>query len=194
VKVFLAGATGVLGIRLVPLLVGAGYQVLGLTRSAAKVPGLADLGAEALVADVYEAEALAAAVVDFAPDLVLHQLTDLPDDPRQVPGHLAANARIRREGTRNLLAASAAAGAERFVAQSVAWTLAGDGAAAVAEHEAAVLAADGVVVRYGQLHGPGTFFPDEPPPPPRIHVDRAALRTMDVLDLRATTVELVDDP
>ena len=191
---FLAGATGVLGARLVPLLVGAGHEVVGLTRSPGKVGLLEGLGATAVVADVYDAEALAAAVAAARPDLVMHQLTDLPDDPAELPGFTAANARIRREGTRNLLGAAEAAGARRFLAQSVAWTPQGDGGAAVAEHEAAVLAAGGVVLRYGQFYGPGTFYPDGPPAaPPRIHVDEAARRTMEVLDAPSGVVELVED-
>ena len=78
-----------------------------------------------------------------------------------------ANARIRREGTRNLLAAAEAAGVDRFLVQSVAWTMSGDGGAAVAEMEQMVLAVDGVVLRYGQYYGPGTYYPTEPPPPAR---------------------------
>jgi nucleoside-diphosphate-sugar epimerase len=138
VRIFLAGATGVIGVRLVPLLVSAGHEVAGLTRSPAKREALFELGAHAVVADVYDAAALRDAVVDFGPELVLHELTDLPDDLAKI-GDGAANARIRREGTRNLLAAARAAEAPRFVAQSVAWELPGPGAASRDELEAAVL-------------------------------------------------------
>lgn len=181
-RIFLAGATGVIGVRLVPLLVAAGHVVAGMTRSQEKADGLRSIGAEPVVCDVYDAEALREAVVAFGAEAVIHQLTDLPDDEASIPGFEAANARIRREGTRNLLAAARACGASRFVAQSVAWELGGDAGAAVREHELAVLDAGGVVLRYGQFYGPGTYFEDEEPSPPRIHVDEAARRTLPALD------------
>lgn len=180
-RVLLAGATGVIGVRLVPLLVAARHEVAGLTRSPAKAEMLRELGAQPVVCDVYDAAALRNAVVDLGPELVLHQLTDLPDDPAQI-GDASANARIRREGTRNLLAAADAAETRRFVAQSVAWELEGDGAAAKAELERLVLGANGVVLRYGRFHGPGTYHPVDLPPPPRIHVDDAARRTVGLLE------------
>lgn len=181
-RIFVAGATGVIGVRLVPLLVDAGHVVAGMTRSQDKADGLSSIGADPVVCDVYDTDALREAVVAFAPDAVVHQLTDLPDDVASIPMFEAANARIRREGTLNLLAAARACGASRVVAQSVAWELGGDAGAAVREHERAVLAAGGVVLRYGQLYGPGTYFEDEEPPPPRIHVDEAARRTVPALD------------
>jgi nucleoside-diphosphate-sugar epimerase len=122
----------------------------------------------------------------------MHQLTDLPDDEARLREWRGANARIRRQGTRNLLAAASAAGVERVLAQSVAWTIAGDGGAAVEEMEQMVLAAGGVVVRYGQFYGPGTYHPNEPPPP-RIHVDAAALRTVELLDAPTGIVTVIDD-
>lgn len=180
-RIFLAGATGVIGIRLVELLVEEGHHVAGMTRSAANEERLARLGAEPVVCDVYDAEALRVAVVGFRPELVMHQLTDLPDDIRELTRAAGANARIRREGTANLLAAAAAAGAARLVVQSVAWPLEGDGAAAVEEMERTVLGAGGVIVRYGRFYGPGTFGGDEPPPEPRVHLDTAARRTLPAL-------------
>lgn len=81
-RVFLAGATGVIGVRLVPLLVAAGHEVAGLTRSSGKAEALRALGAEPVVCDVFDADALRAAVVAFGPDLVLHELTDRPTTPR----------------------------------------------------------------------------------------------------------------
>jgi uncharacterized protein YbjT (DUF2867 family) len=190
VRIFVAGASGVIGRRLVPLLVAGGHVVAGLTRTPGNVELLRALGAEPVVADVYDAGALCRAVVDFRPDAVVHQLTDLPDDASRLSESRATNARIRRKGTRNLLAA---AGAARFVAQSVAWELSGDGAAAVAEHEAAVLAAGGVIVRYGQFYGPGTYYEHEPPAPPRIQIDKAARRTLAALDAPSGIVLVVDD-
>lgn len=149
-RVFVAGASGVIGVRLVPLLVARGHTVAGMTRREANAERLRCLGAVAVVCDVFEAPALTEAVSAFAPEVVVHQLTNLPDDPRLTPQFAAENARMRREGTRNLLAAAGAAGAKRFLAQSVAWSLSGDGAEAVRELEGAVLAVGGTVLRYGR--------------------------------------------
>lgn len=192
-RIVLAGATGVIGRRLVPLLVAEGHRVAGLTRSADRADLLRDLGAEPVVCDVYDAARLIDEVVAFSPDAVMHQLTDLPDDPARIPEFGAANSRIRREGTRHLLAAARAAGVRRFAAQSVAWALPGDAGAAVAEMEAMVLDADGVVIRYGQFYGPGTYHEGEPPPPPRVHIDDAARRTLPALDLAATVLTITED-
>src|SRR5437867_10283901 len=99
---------------------------------------------------------------------------------------------MRREGTRNLLAAAEAARASRFVAQSIAWQLAGNAGAAVAELERRVLAADGVVLRYGRLYGPGTYYEAEKPEPPRVHVDEAARRTVPALCAPSGILEVTD--
>lgn len=191
-RVFLAGATGVIGVRLLPLLVGAGHKVAGMTRSPDKAPTIAALGAMPVVCDVFDAVALVEAVVGFAPDLVMHQLTDLPDHRDEISEYAPRNNRIRTEGTRNLLASAAATGARRLLAQSIAWTPPGGGAA-IAGHERLVLDAGGVVVRYGQLYGPGTYYCDDLPSPPRIHVDRAAQRTMALLDAPRGVVVLTDE-
>jgi len=137
---------------------------------------LRELGAEPVVLDVYEAERLHDAVVAFGPDVVVHQLTDLPSDPAQISAKGADNARIRTEGTCNLIAAAQAAAAPHFVAQSIAWRLPGDVHDSVDEHERMVLHADGVVARYGRFYGPGTYHPGEGdlPEPPAIHVAEAA--------------------
>lgn len=191
-RIFLAGASGVIGIRLVPLLVSAGHVVAGMTRSREKVAGLEALGAEPVLCDVYEAEALRDAVVSFEPDLVMHQLTDLPDDAAKLPELHERNDRMRLEGTRNLLAAAAAAGTERILAQSIAWELPGQRGVNTREFERSVLDAGGVVIRYGQLYGPGTYFETDKPDPPRIDVDEAARRTVPILDAPPGIVELVE--
>ena len=191
-RVFLAGATGVLGIRLVPLLVADGHAVAGMTRSAQKSETLRGLGAEPVICDVYDLDALIAAVGAFAPELVLHELTDLPDDAAALAERRDDNARMRREGTRNLLAAATAAGARRLLAQSIAWETTGDGAAAKDELERTVLDFGGVVIRYGQLYGPGTYYERELPPHPRVHVDEAARRTIEALGLESTIVTIAD--
>lgn len=191
-RIFLAGASGVIGIRLVPLLVSAGHVVAGMTRSREKVAGLEALGAEPVLCDVYEAEAVRDAVVSFEPDLVMHQLTDLPDDAAKLPELHERNDRMRLEGTRNLLAAAAAAGTERILAQSIAWELPGQRGVNTREFERSVLDAGGVVIRYGQLYGPGTYFETDKPDPPRIDVDEAARRTVPILDAPPGIVELVE--
>jgi nucleoside-diphosphate-sugar epimerase len=192
VRIFLAGASGVIGLRLVPLLTGAGHAVAGMTRSPGNAPMLRDLGAQPVVCDVYHAAALNGAVEAFGPDLVMHQLTDLPDDVADIAGAAGANSRVRDEGTRNLLAAAAAAGCERVIAQSIAWKLGPERAAGIAAFERQVLDAGGVVVRYGQFYGPDTYYPDAPPPPPRIEIDAAARATVALLDAAPGVVEVVE--
>ncbi|HEY1366010.1 MAG TPA: NAD(P)H-binding protein [Gaiellaceae bacterium] len=189
-RVFVAGASGVIGIRLLPLLVAAGHEVAGMTRSPEKAERLRALGAEPVVCDAYDADALREAVVAFAPDVVVNELTDLPDVQAATN---EANARMRREGAGNLLAAAQAAGATRYLAQSVAWKATGDSGAAVDELERAVLGAGGVVLRYGRLYGPGTYYEDERPDPPRVHVDEAARRTASALEAPSGIVEITDD-
>lgn len=188
-RVFVAGASGVIGLRLVPLLVAAGHVVAAMTRTPSKVERLRALGAEPVLCDAFDAAALRDAVVAFRAEAVVNELTDLPD---RMAAANEANARMRREGTRNLLAAAHAAGASRFVAQSVAWRLSGDGGAAVAELERLVLAAGGVVLRYGRLHGPGTYYEHELPEPPRVHVAVAAQRTASALEAPPGILEVTD--
>ncbi|MBS1679176.1 MAG: NAD(P)H-binding protein [Actinobacteria bacterium] len=192
-RIFLAGASGVIGRRLTPMLVEAGHLVAGTTRSATRAELVRGLGAEPVVIDVYDAAGLRAAVVDFAPDLVMHQLTDLPDDAAAVAARAGANRRIREEGTANLVAAARAAGAERFLAQSIAWTPAAGNESREAL-ESQVLAYDGigVVLRYGQFYGPGTYYEATPPDPPRIEIGAAAHRTLAALDAPSGVVEIVE--
>ena len=191
-RIFLAGATGVIGVRLVPLLVDAGHDVAGMTRSPGKAGLLKELGAEPVVCDVFEAERLREAVTAFRPSVVMHQLTDLPDDPARIAETTAVNARIRREGTSNLLAAARAGGAPEFIAQSVAWQLSGEGGASIADHESLVLARGGVVLRYGRFYGPGTYYERNLPEHPRVHVDDAARRTVAALGSEPGIVTIAD--
>jgi len=192
-RVFLAGASGAIGRQLTPMLVEAGHEVMGMTRTPGKAELLRELGAEPAVLDVYDAEGLLEAVLSFGPEAVMHQLTDLPDDPARIPEMGAANARIRTEGTANLLAAARAAEAPHFVAQSIAWRLPGGLHRSVEEHEAMVLDAGGVVVRYGRFFGPGTYHEGaEVPEPPRIQVEEAARRTLPALDAPSGIVTVVE--
>lgn len=194
-KVFLAGAGGVIGRRLTPLLIAAGHTVVGTTRSADKSEFLRAQGAEPVVVDVFDAEALKRAVLAAKPDVIVHQLTDLafaPGTPQYAEG-LVRNARIRVEGTRNLAAAARAAGVRRMIAQSIAFIyaaapglrvesdpLSSDPALAtnvngVKALEAETLALpEGIVLRYGLLYGEGTWSADKPLRPPSVHVDAAA--------------------
>ncbi len=197
-RIFLAGATGVIGRRLTPLLLAQGHKVWGSTRSADKREVLRKLGALPLVVDVFDAEALATAVLEAKPEIIIHQLTDLAavHDPAERSSALSRNARIREEGTRNLVAAARKAGARRLIAQSIAWVYApgprpygedhpldlnADGGRAVSVRgveslERQVLVAspmEGLVLRYGRLYGPGSGA-DAPPSPPSVHVDAAA--------------------
>jgi nucleoside-diphosphate-sugar epimerase len=197
-RVFLAGATGVVGRRLAGLLRQAKHEVTGTTRTPEKGPMLRAIGMTPVVVDVFDGDALAQVVATARPDVVIHQLTDLPSAPG-TPGYPAAqqaNHRLRIEGTRNLMLAAKLAGASRAVAQSIGFVYApGDGMRAeddpldlaaegvrqltvqgIAALEREVLMTpgiDGVVLRYGYLYGPDTWY-NAPPKPPSVHVDAAA--------------------
>jgi uncharacterized protein YbjT (DUF2867 family) len=191
-RIFVAGASGVIGLRLLPMLIADGHVVAAMTRSPGKIERLARLGAEPVVCDVFDFTALATAVSTFAPELVMHQLTDLPDDLTQLADHAERNDRIRTAGTHNLVAVARAARAPRLLAQSIAWQPSGR-AAVVEQHERQVLDAGGLVVRYGQLYGPDTFYEDKAPGHPRVRVDAAARATIGLLDARPGVVAIVED-
>jgi nucleoside-diphosphate-sugar epimerase len=193
-RMFLAGASGVIGQQLVPRLIQAGHVVGGMTRSAAKRELLGDLGAEPIVVDVFDRDALIQAVRDFQPDVLLNQLTDLPDDVAKIGEFTELNARIRTEGSDNLLEAARQSGsAPKILAQSVAWELPdGPDALAVAELERSVLTEGGVVLRYGQFYGPGTYNEQQQPAEPRVHIHRAAQRTVEALDEPTGVVLVID--
>lgn len=192
-RIFLAGASGVIGVRLIPLLVADGHTVAGMSRTASKASALRELGAEPVVCDVYDVDGLVREVTAFGPNLVMHQLTDLPDQVEEIPTYAPRNNRIRTEGTRNLLAAAQAGNADHFLAQSIAWTPPAGGEA-VATHERLVLAANGVVVRYGTFYGPGTYSANRIPPHPRIHIDEAARQTVDLLQAPSGVVVVAEAP
>jgi nucleoside-diphosphate-sugar epimerase len=193
-RVFVAGATGVIGRPLVSLLILAGNLVTGTPRWAPCAAALERAGATPAVVDVFDADALTQAVRSAQPEVVIHQLTDLPDSagPAAIAASLAANARIRIEGTRNLVAAARAAGATRLIAQSIAFLYAQgpqphretdplvppDNVSARGVHalESAVTNTPGIaglVLRYGRLHGPGTWAA-RPQGKGFLHVDAAA--------------------
>ena len=182
-RVFVAGGSGAVGNRLVPALARAGHDVVALTRTPAKVDRIRALGAEAVVADALDRDAVVAAVQDARPEAVIHQLTAIPDriNPRKMASDFEVTNRLRSEGTDNLLEGARAAGARRFLAQSFAgWPFAREGGPvkdedapldsdppgdlgalldAIRHLEDAVTGADyidGIVLRYGFFYGPGT--------------------------------------
>ena len=115
------------------------------------------------------------------------------DDATQISKLADLNARIRTEGTRNLIEAARRSGSPKILAQSVAWQLPdGPDARAVAELERSVLAEGGVVLRYGQFYGPGTYNEQQQPKEPRVHIDRAAERTVEALGEPTGVVIIVD--
>jgi nucleoside-diphosphate-sugar epimerase len=130
-RIFLAGATGVIGRRLSLLLRNAKHDVTGTTRDSTKATRLQALGIEPVVVDAFDADALARAMARAKPDAVIHQLTDLPNAPG-TPGYAAgqeANRRLRIEGTHNLMRAAVMTGVGRVIAQSIAFVYApGEGA------------------------------------------------------------------
>ena len=217
-RIFLAGATGAIGSRLIPLLLRSGAVVFGTTRSTARADELRTAGVEPFVLDVFDPTALTQAVVDSKPDVIVHQLTDLAliHDPSRIEEALTRNARLRTEGTRNLVAAAVEGSARRMVAQSIAWVYApgpephaeedplnvgatGMGAITVRgvmALEQAVLDAprvEGVVLRYGWLYGPGTGTAVAAGSPP-LHVDAAAMAAMLAIDRGAPGVYNIAEP
>jgi len=183
-RVFVAGATGAIGKRLVPQLVEAGHEVTSITRREENLAGLYEMGAEPVLCDVFDAGKLGSVLAQAEPDAVINELTDLPQslNPRRLAEYYAANNRVRREGTRNLLSAARGAGVRRFLVQGSAYWYAPTGGAVKTEEaplyldapspigqavqtikdvEEAVLSAEGIegiVLRYGMFYGPGTWY------------------------------------
>lgn len=178
-KIFVAGASGAIGRALIPTLLRAGHDVTAMSRHIDRALKLKRLVARAVVGDVYDRDHLKRLVAEAEPDAVLHQLTSIPDrvNPRHVAEELAATNRLRIDGTRNLIEASA--GARWFVAQSIAFAYApretpapetaplhlhGNRAyapvmEAVRSLEDQVLGRrGGTVLRYGFFYGPGTVY------------------------------------
>lgn len=208
--VFLAGATGAIGRKLLPMLVQAGFAVYGTTRKPDRQDGIRQACAIPVVVDVFDTEALKTAVAMAKPRIIIHQLTDLPFglDPAQMEEGRRRNARLREIGTKNLVDAAVAAGAERMIAQSIAWVYQPaapsiteemplqESAAAVRTLEQLTLETVGIagtVLRYGLLYGPETGS-DAPSGSTVPHVDDAARAAL--LAAKATvfgTFNIVDD-
>ncbi|KAB8194841.1 NAD-dependent epimerase/dehydratase family protein [Nonomuraea phyllanthi] len=187
-RIFIAGASGAIGGQLVTRLVARGHTVIGMTRSAAKVSALRESGADPVVVDALDPDAVADAVAKAEPEVIVHQLSALsgPSSMRRVKQMAAATNRLRTEGTDHLLAAARAIGVHAFVAQSNALWMERTGGPVAdesgriephppADAEAAVAAlrhvedgvigitwADGIVLRYGSFYGPGTSLSSAP--------------------------------
>jgi nucleoside-diphosphate-sugar epimerase len=183
-KIFLAGATGVIGDRLLPMLIAAGHQVTGTTRSEEKAARLRESGADAVVVDLTDVSSLTSAVAAAKPEVVINQLTALPKElDYRDKDYLDATNVLRREVSPVLASAAADAGATRLIVQSIAFIYApegpevlseeapllsphgpkpyGPGSAAVREAERSALetpGVEGVVLRYGWFYGPGTYY------------------------------------
>jgi 2-alkyl-3-oxoalkanoate reductase len=177
--IFIAGASGTIGHTLIPHLIRNGHTVTGTTRSPKKADALRAQGAKAAIMDGLDAGSVLAAVREARPDAILHQMTSLAGADFRRPDHaFKLTNRLRTEGTEHLLAAAREVGVERFVAQSFAgWPYARTGGtikseddpldpapprgiqethAAIRRLEQMVLAANGIVLRYGGFYGPGS--------------------------------------
>ena len=184
-RVFVAGGSGAIGHALIPKLVSRGYEVTAMTRTPEKAESIRRMGATPVVCDVFDKPKLIRVVAEDRPDVVINQLTELPKSdlkPKKLGEYYAKNDRVRREGTDNLLAAARAAGARRYIGQSIAfwyepsggmvkqegeplWFDApspiGEAVKALKHSEDAVLNAndiEGVVLRYGTFYGPNTWY------------------------------------
>jgi nucleoside-diphosphate-sugar epimerase len=180
-RILVAGATGAVGQRLLPMLIEDGHEVVALTRTPSKAGGLRALGALPVVADALDREAILGAVLGAEPEVIVHQMTALTGttNVKHFDRVFAVTNRLRTEGTRHLLEAARAAGTRRVIAQSyTGWPFAPEGSAvkdedapldpsppreqraslaAIVECETLVRAEpEGVVLRYGGFYGPGT--------------------------------------
>ena len=181
-RVFVAGATGAIGRPLVAALLRAGHEVTAMTRSPERAGSLEAAGAMPVVCDALDRQAVDRAVASSRPEVVVHELTELPERYSRLRKEADATNRLRTEGTRNLVEAALGHGARRLVAQSVAFLYAPEGGpikdeaacpwteapapfdgvvAALLELERTVMGAaglDGLILRYGALYGPGTWY------------------------------------
>lgn len=191
-RILVVGATGVIGRELVPGLVAGGHDVVGTTRSEQGAAALERLGATGVAFEAYAGSA-PDLITQAQPDILICQLTDLPDRADELAQRRAGNARIRREVIPRLVGAAASAGVRHILVQSVAWPMQGESADAVTIMERATLDAGGVVLRYGQFYGPGTFHAERPQGP-AITPAVAAARTVELLTAASGVVTITTSP
>ncbi|WCN36560.1 NAD-dependent epimerase/dehydratase family protein [Aneurinibacillus uraniidurans] len=222
-KIFVAGTTGVIGRFLIPLLVEEGHEVSGMIRDESHVNKIIKMGVKPVVADAFDRDAVFAALQKSQPDIVIHQLTSLST------GSSVDNARIRIEGTRNLVDAAKSVGVKRMIAQSISWAYEDgdipaaeevpldihapmprkttiDGIAALEEKVTEM--PESVILRYGTLYGPGTWYAIDGIVADQVrrkelvatngvssflHVEDAARAALLALDWPSGLVNIVDD-
>ncbi len=215
--VFVAGATGVIGRRLCKMLVNDNYIVYGTSRDKEKVKILEVIGVKPVIIDVFNKEELEKVLMNIKPSIVFHQLTDLPAglDPEKMEDALVRNAKLREEGTKNLVDASVKAGARMMIAQSIAFVyepaplphteestllnfddpIYGLTSRAIASLEKQVTNAPfiGVVLRNGLLYGEGTGFDAPVDFVPPLHVDAAAHAAFLAINSKESVIYNVSD-
>lgn len=219
-KMFVAGASGVIGQALCKLLLAEGFEVYGTTRSEAKAEMLAKMGVKPVIVDVFDAEKLQQQLTAIRPDVVFHELTDLPDGlaADQMEAALVRNARIRDEGTRNLVRAAKAAGVKKIIAQSIAFVYKPSENLPLTEDAPLLNFADpvygetakgvhsleqqitqdpdfvGIVLRYGWLYGDGTGFDKPVDFATSVHKDAAAHAALLALKMTQSAIfNIADD-
>lgn len=222
-KIFLAGATGVIGRSLIPLLVQEGHEVFGMIRDESQASTITKMGAKPVVADAFDRDAVFTALQNSQPDVVIHQLTSLSG------GSSVDNAKMRIEGTENLVDAAKSAGVRRIIAQSISWAYE-PGEVPATEEELLDITApfprkttiegimaleekvsqmpEFVILRYGTLYGPGTWYATDGMIAEQVrrqemaatdgivsflHVDDAARSALLALEWPSGPVNIVDD-
>ncbi|WP_454752712.1 NAD-dependent epimerase/dehydratase family protein [Cupriavidus necator] len=181
-KIFVAGATGAVGLPLVRVLCALGHEVTGMTRASAGADRLRELGARVSFADAFHPQAVRDAIATASPDVVIDQLTWLPANPADIIRSMPNDTRLHREGGANLLAAAEALGVKRYVVQSRGFYLdapsgsladetarlrvdapgeIGESARVIGAYEDRIMGSaslEGVVLRYGFFYGPDTWY------------------------------------
>jgi nucleoside-diphosphate-sugar epimerase len=212
--IFLAGGSGVIGTKLIPALIAAGHEVTATTRSVEKLQKLADLGATGVVVDAYDPARVKQVIGESGAELVIHELTDLSES------NTDANAKLRREGTKNLVDAIHSAGIGRIIMQSITWIFP-DGPTPAAETDPitpgtaveemerlANTVPRATVLRYGMLYGPNTWYapggrvaaavtaglvPATPAITTFAHIDDVIAATVQSIEWPDGTYHVVDD-
>jgi len=218
-NVFLAGASGVVGLPLTRLLVARGHRVFGMTRTPGCAPMLWSTGAVPVVVNAFDAPAVERALLAIRPDAVIHQLTDLPYalEPSQMAAAVVRNARVRNVGTANLVAASLLAGTKHLIAQSIGWAYRPEdgpwdedcpldlgatgsraitvgGVVALEESVLRTPGLDGCALRHGELYGPGTGTSDRIGKRMPLHVEAAAWAAVLALEQQAIGIFNLAEP